>query len=154
MSNDIVSRHFALPAMSDHEIGLVENLAEASLAFEQKKVLTYHVLHGGIYTRTILIEADTTLTGVKIKIPTTLVLSGHAKVFNGSEVVELVGHHVIPASAGRQQAFEAIGDTWLSMSFPTDATTIEDAEAQFTDTPERLLSRQQPDMNRIIITGE
>ncbi len=56
------------------------------------------------------------------------------------------------ASAGRKQAYIAHKDTFLTMSFKTNAKTVEEAEAEFTDDHERLMSRNG--VNKIVITGE
>jgi hypothetical protein len=92
------------------------------------------------------------VTGVLITIPTVLIVSGHATLFIGGEDVELKGYAVIPASAGRKQAVYAHADTLFTMLFPTAARTVEEAEREFTDEPERLASRRAP--NHVTNTGE
>jgi len=142
----------ALPAMSDNAIAKVRELEQRVLGGTQLEIETWHVLHAGMYARTIRIPADSVLTGALIKRATLLIFNGHASVYLGADTVELRGHHVIPASAGRKQAFIAHADTDLTMLFPTTATTVEEAEAEFTDEAERLLSRHG--VNHVTITGE
>ena len=65
---------------------------------------------------------------------------------------ELIGYHVLPAAAGRKQAFLALADTDLTMLFATDARDIATAEGQFTTEPERLMSRAPDAINIVTIT--
>ena len=142
-----------LPAMSAADVDKVGRLESQLRAAEQVPISTTHHFHAGMYARTIRIPAGVVITGALIRISTMLILSGHATVFIGGETIELVGYHVLPASAGRKQAFIAHADTDLTMLFPTCATTVEEAEAEFTGETDLLMSRQQPG-NLTIITGE
>lgn len=141
-----------LPAMRPEAVARVRELEARVLEAPQTEIETWHVLHAGMYARTIRIPAGVVLTGALIKRATLLVFNGHASVFIGDDEIELAGHHVIPASAGRKQAFIAHADTDLTMLFPTTATTVEQAEAEFTDEAERLMSRHG--VNHVTITGE
>lgn len=113
---------------------------------------TYHLLHAGLYVRSIMIPAAHVLTGVRIKIPTVIVLEGDCSVTDGSTVQRYSGFHVIAGAADRQQAYEAHIDTFLAMMFPSSARTVEEAEAQFTDEADRLMSRRS-NQNAVFITG-
>jgi hypothetical protein len=119
----------------------------------QVPIATTHHFHAGMYARTIRIPQGVVITGALIRIPTMLIVSGHVTVFIGGDSIELRGYHVIPASAGRKQVFVAHADTDLTMLFPTSAGTVEEAEAEFTDETELLMSRQQSG-NLTITTGE
>lgn len=116
--------------------------------------LTHHVLHGGMYARTLHVNAGTALTGVEIELATILIVSGDCVVTNGDTSVELSGYNVIPGSAHRKQAFYAVGPLDMTMVFPTAARSITEAEDQFTKEAYRLLSRQCAESNIIIVTGE
>ena len=141
-----------IPAMSAKAIRAVRALEARVLALPQVQIETRHVLHAGMYARTICVPAGVLVTGAHIKIPTLLIVSGHATVLIGGEDVELTGYAVIPASAGRKQAVYAHADTLLTMLFPTGARTVEEAEQEFTDEPDRLRSRHAP--NHVTTTGE
>jgi hypothetical protein len=141
-----------MPAMTPAAIGMVRALEQANAEREQVDLAVDHVLHGGLYTRTVLIPAGVLLTGALIKVPTTLVIDGDATVFNGREI-RWTGRNVVPASAGRKVAFVAHADTWLSMIFATEAKTREDAEREFTDEWEMLASHKS-EFNSVLITGE
>ena len=142
-----------LPATSDRGIEAVRRIEERLLQTPQVDVVTHHVLHAGVYSRTLTMPAGTALTGALIKIATTLVVSGHCTVLLGDgEEVRIQGTHVLAASAGRKQAYIAHDDTTLVMSFATQARTVEQAEEEFTDEADRLLSRRG--RNVVTITGE
>jgi hypothetical protein len=134
-------RHIA--AMSETAIDQVARLEAASLQRPQVLIRTGHVLHAGVYARTVLVPAGVLITGVLVTIPTLLIVCGHATVFVDGGPVELQGYHVVTAEAYRKQAFVAHADTHLTMIFATDAATVEEAEAEFTDEVEMLQSRQE-----------
>lgn len=131
-----------LPAMSREALEKARALHRAMEAMPQVEIEITHCLHDGIYTRTAFVPAGHLVMGVLIKIPTTVIVSGHAQVFIGDETREVQGYQVIPAAAGRKQAALAIEDTYFSMSFRTDATTIKEAENEFTDEAEQLTTRR------------
>lgn len=153
MSDVAVLSNRILP-MSDDAIAQVRALETESLKAPQVDIPTSHVLHAGMYARTITIPAGVLLTGALIKCSTLLIISGDAFVFLDGETVEFNGYGVLPASAGRKQAFVAKTDTRLTMIFATDATCVEEAENQFTDEPDLLLSRLPWAMNTVVVTGE
>ena len=140
--------------MHDEAIAKVRAFESIQLAQPQRAIDTHHVIHAGMYARTICIPAGVVLTGALIKCATLLISDGDAVVFVGDNCIELVGRHVIPASAGRKQAFFARTDTHLTMVFATDATSVAEAEAEFTDEAEMLCSRGLDAVNHITITGE
>lgn len=141
-----------ISAMSDEAIRKVQDLERLNTMLPQVAIDTHHALHAGMYARTIRIPAGVMLTGAKIKIPTVLILSGDAEVYTGDKSVRLTGYHVITADAGRKQAFLAYADTYLTMLFPTDAQTVAQAENEFTDEADSLLSRKQLAYQRYEVT--
>lgn len=140
--------------MTAQAIDKVRELEAITRELPQVEIATDHVLHGGMYARTICIPAGVLLTGVFIRVPTVLVFEGNATVNAGDEPVTLVGYHVLAASAHRRQAFVAHADTRLTMVFATQAKTVAEAEAEFTDEAHLLFSRKPGAVNRINITGE
>ena len=141
-----------IPASTERGIALVCQFESEMRKLPQLKVTTWHTIHAGIYTRTILIPAGAGITGALIKVATTLVVNGHCMVFVGEDSREIAGHCVLPAAGLRKQAFVALQDTWLTMMFKTDAKTVEEAEQEFTDDYEILASRLDDAVNEIIIT--
>lgn len=144
----------ALPASSARAVARVRDLERHVLALPQTPIRTDHVLHGGMYARTILIPAETVLTGALIRVPTMLIVAGDTLVTLDGESVRLSGYHVLPAAAGRKTAFVTIADTHVTMLFPTAARTVEEAEAEFTEEAKGLGSRHTPSSNHVTITGE
>ena len=120
---------------------------------EQIPVYTEHLIHAGMYSRTITLPPDARLVGAFIKIPTLVIVVGCARVLVGKEWATIEGYAVLPASAGRKQIFESRGPLIITMMFPTQARTVDEAEHEFTDEFEILLSRKQ-DLNKVEITGE
>lgn len=153
MSN-LVAAESRIPAMTPEAIGKVRELEAITRELPQVEIATDHVLHGGMYARTITIPAGVLLTGVFIRVPTLLVFDGNATVNAGDEPVTLVGYHVLAASAHRRQAFLAHADTRLTMVFATRAKTVAEAEDEFTDEAHLLFSRKPGAVNHINITGE
>lgn len=131
-----------LPVMGEHEIAAVRELESAALALPQVHIPTDHVFHAGMYARTIKIPAGVALTGAQIKIPTILIISGDVLVYGENGATRHDGYHVALGKCGRKQAFYAVKDTFLTMLFPTEATTVDEAERQFTDEYEKLFSRK------------
>lgn len=123
------------------------------LNLPQIEIQTEHVIHGGMYTRTIRLGPGVVLMGALIKIPTMLIVSGRTKVFTGESWIELDGYHVIPARAGRKQIFVTQEDTNITMMFRTDAKTVDQAEEEFTDEAEALMSKQG-DKDTVTVTGD
>lgn len=141
-----------LPRMSEDALNRVRALEGYMLDAPQSPLVTRHLLHAGMYARTIVLPAGVVLTGALIKIATVLVVNGRVKVYTGDNVLDLAGYNVVPGHAGRKQVFYAEEDTELTMMFPTTAKTVEEAEEQFTDEAARLMSRTG--LNEVLITGD
>lgn len=134
--------HDVVPAMSARAVADVRRLESLSAQRPQAALETTHQFHAGIYARTIKVPAGVLITGALIKIPTTLIVSGETIMYGEGGAVELRGYHVMAAQAHRKSAFLARSDTWITMLFATDATTVEEAEAEFTDETDMLMTRR------------
>ena len=143
-----------LPAMTPAAIDKVRALQITEAARPQVPLETRHVLHGGMYARTILLPNGVELVAALIKIPTLVIVEGSVMVWLGSMSRWLTGQTVLPASAGRKQVFYALLDSTITMIFPTAAKTVADAEACFTDEASLLASRRADAVSETIITGE
>src|SRR6185312_1838312 len=136
---------------------LVERLTEAQNAFlklPQADIFTQHLLHGGMYARTITMPPNLALIGAHIKVPTIVITVGSGKVRLNEGLADIQGYQVLPASANRKQIFVSHdGPLIITAIFPTDAKTVEEAEREFTDEYELLMSNWQ-DLNEVVITGE
>lgn len=131
-----------LPSTPAPMLEYLAEVQERMLQLPQAEVPTEHVLHGGMYVRTVRLAQDTVITGALIKLATILIVNGHAMVFVGEGWTEINGFNVIPASAGRKQLFVALGPVEITMIFPTQAKTVTEAEEEFTDEAAMLLSRR------------
>jgi len=141
-----------ITAMSKDSVARVEALEDIMLGLPQIELTTEHVIHGGMYARTIVIPAGVAITGVFIEVPTLIIVQGDTSVMVNDADMRLTGYNIIPASKGRKQAFVAHTDTVLTMIFATKAKTVEEAENEFTKEADRLLSRTRG--NHVTITGE
>lgn len=125
-------------------VGKVRALEAAMLAKgDDVPIVTSHVLHAGMYFRTVRIPGGRAVTGALIKLPTVLIVNGNVVVYTGEEELHLTGYNVLAAAAGRKSAFAAIGDTDITMAFSTQARTVDEAEREFTDEFDALLSRKE-----------
>jgi hypothetical protein len=132
----------AVTAISPELLQKVRSFERAAIRVDQVPVATEHVLHAGMYARTVRLKPGTAITGALIKRATLLVVNGLALMLVNDGFAHLDGYNVIPASAGRKQVFVARGDVAITMIFPTSARTVEEAEAEFTDETDLLLSRR------------
>ena len=140
----------ALASMSDKSIAKVFELETAVRNLPQVNIQTDHLLHAGMYHRTILIPAATVLVGVVIKIATTVILSGDATLYIDGAPTRFEGYHILPGGPNRKQSFLTHEDTVVTMIFPTDAKTVKEAEEEFTDYTDDLGSRCS-DFNQITV---
>lgn len=152
-ANDLVALGSTLPQSTARGIEFVSRVEEIALSVPQVEITTYHVIHAGIYSRTICIPKGVVLTGALIKVPTTLVINGRAWLLVGdAKEVLFCGYRVFAAAAGRKVGYIAEEDTWVTMSFKTNTKTVEEAENEFSDEADRLFSRRWK--NETVITGD
>jgi hypothetical protein len=152
--SEMVATDNRIQAMSQSSIDKVQALEDQVRLVQQETIKTTHVIHAGVYARTVFIPAAMVMTGVVIKVPTTLIVQGDVMVYMGDDgAVRMRGYNVLAASANRKQAFITIEDTTLTMIFATQAKSVEQAEREFTDQFDLLMSRHGGE-NVVTITGE
>lgn len=140
-----------LPAISPETLVHLRTVEQSMSTFEQAQLTTEHILHGGMYSRTVRFGAEMIICGALIKRATILIINGAVELLAGDDWAFIDGYNVIAASAGRKQVYVTRGPVEMTMIFPTRAETVEEAEAEFTD--DQLLSRMGN--NEVItITGE
>lgn len=152
MSN-ITKLDNCVPAMTSKELEIASEAEEYVNTLDKVPCVTQHTIHDGIYSRTLFMPKGSITVGVIIKVPTTLTLSGKMAVYIGEEVHHIDGYNVIPTLGKRKQVVYAIEDSYATLSFKTDATTVDEAEQEMTDEYERLLSRDKESVNLVNITG-
>ncbi len=152
--NEVAISKDHIAAMSPEAIERVRKLEAEILKQPQTKIATHHLLHAGMYSRTIMVPAGIVLTGSLMKIATILIMSGTFAFFSADDPIVLRGYNILAGSPNRKQAGVAITDTWVTMLFPTNAKTVAEAEEEFTDEGHLLFSRYEDAINHIAITGE
>jgi len=142
---DVVPLLQVVPAMDGAAIDRVRLLEGAASILEQVNIRTFHAFHAGLYARTVFVPAGVCITGALVKIPTLVTVSGHCLLYvgEGEPPREITGYNVLNAESGRKQVFVALDDLAITMCFATAARTVEEAEAEFTDETDLLLSRRQ-----------
>lgn len=138
----------SIPAMSDVAIAMARRMEVANSSRPQMDVRIEDDLYAGVYARTMIVPElppgrSCLITGVFIKIPTLLLADGDALLYLGEDMPRsLTGSKIIRAEAGRKQVYLAQSHFRLTMTFATQAKTKAEAEAEFTDEPDMLQSRQ------------
>lgn len=142
-----------VPACTPETLELLDQVQDVLMNTPQIALMTEHVIHGGMYARTVRLDPGTIISGALVKVPTMLIVNGHARVFVADGWNEILGYNVLPASAGRKQLFVALSPVEITMVFPTSAKTVEEAENEFTDEADLLLSRRKG-LDLTTVTGE
>jgi hypothetical protein len=142
-----------LPASTEEVTAQIVAIEKKMRGMEQIHPQMEHVLHAGMYARTCRLEAGVVIVSVLIKIPTMLTVHGGAYVFAGDRWYQISGYQCMPASAGRKQVYVTFEPTEITMMFPSRAQSVEEAEAEFTDEADALLSRRQDNGDIVIVTG-
>ena len=145
----------AITAMSDDALAKVYRLEEAMReSGDHLNLVTTHLLHAGLYHRTLFIPSGVLVAGTLVQIDTTVIVYGNITVYVEGEPLLLTGYNVLPTYAGRKQAAYAHSDTYFTMSFATKAKTVEEAEEEFTSEFADLWSRRADALNVTMITGD
>lgn len=131
-----------IPPSTARELQVLESHIQDVADLPEAELVTEHFLFAGLYSRTLFMPKDSVIIGALIKIPTVVTVSGHCFMSTGLKAVELKGYHVFKGSANRRQAFIAVEDTYITMSFATQAQTVEQAEEEFTDEFKQLITRR------------
>jgi len=152
--SELVPVHTRLAPTSPAAIEKVRALTGILLQAPQTKFVTEHMLHGGLYTRTVRLPADTVCTAVLILVPTVLITSGKATIYSDDELIHVEGYRVLPGSAGRKIAFVTHSDFSMSMLFTSEAKTVDEAQKEFTPEHELLVPLDRADEHLVLITGE
>lgn len=140
---NLLVRNAPMPPVTEEQNQWFEELCGKVAQLPPVEIKTEHHLHAGMYSRTIYVPAGAAVVGTLIKCPTQLIAHGHFQITDGGVTQEFNGFHVFDGNAGRRAAVVAFSDSAFTMVFPSNAKTVEEAESEFTDEPERLLSRNE-----------
>jgi hypothetical protein len=115
---------------------------------------TEHLLHGGMYVRTIRRDTDSVTIGSLINKATILIVNGSCSMLIGDRRVDLEGYNVLAGLPGRKSFSIARGSVEMTMICPTTATTVEEAENEIFAEADQLLSRRDDSRDQVTITGQ
>jgi hypothetical protein len=141
-----------VPAATPEALAIVNRVEAKMRSMPQIELKTEHILHAGMYARTVRLDARVAIVSVLIKVPTVLTVNGKCRVFAGEVWRDFDGYNVLPANAGRKMIYITFAPTEITMVFPSRAKTVEEAEREFTDEGDMLLSRQSNE-DLVTITG-
>ena len=122
-------------------------------ACPQVDIVTEHLLHGGMYARTIRRGPGVVAVGSLILRATILIVSGPCTLVTGESRLDLHGYNVLPGLAGRKQLSLTHGAVEMTMIFPTSAKTVEEAENEIFAEADQLISRKDGSRDQVTITG-
>jgi hypothetical protein len=143
-----------LPAINPTGMAKIQDMTTIIRKAGSEKFKTKHLVHGGVYTRTVIVPTHTLFTGVLLKVPTTLIVVGKISIYVGEKTILLRGYNVLPGSADRQCAFYTHSTVGMSMSLATTATSVEEIQKEFTDETHLLVPLENTDEHEIVVTGE
>lgn len=137
MSGQVI-RSEALPPLTPADAQKMGGIVSCLLETPEVGIPLDDFFHAGTYVRTCLVPKGAAIVGALIKIPTVVIVSGKCEVTAGSSVRVVDGYAVLRAAPMRRQAFFAVEDTYVTMSFASNAKTRAEAEKEFTDEWELL----------------
>jgi len=135
----------------------LDKLAQADAlirACPQVEIVTEHLLHGGMYARTIRRGPGVVAVGSLILRATILIVSGDCTLLANGHGRRFCGYNVLPGLAGRKSLSLTHGDVEMTMVFPTNAKTVEEAEREIFGEAEDLMSRKEGNQNQVTVTGQ
>lgn len=120
----------------------VRALEAVVLSCPQIDLSTSHLVHAGMYARTILIPAGTVLTGAQTNADNVCICFGDITVTTDDGPRRLTGFNVLPAKAGAKRAGIAHADTWWTTVHRTNLTDISSIENELTVEADSLQTRR------------
>lgn len=120
----------------------VRRLEAAIAQAPQVEVKTTHHFSGGMYARTIYLDAGTVLTGCKHKTDHINIVIGDISVTTDEGMKRLTGYHVLETKAGMKRAGFAHAPTAWTTVCKTEHTDIADAENDLVEEADTLQTRR------------
>ncbi len=143
MSNTLV-QNARLTPLTAEQLENIKRFGEKLLTEgEPCEIATEHHIHAGVYSRTIRVPAGAALTSVIVKCPTQFIGSGDFTLTDGATGKRFKGYHVFDGAAPRVAGIVAHSDCAFTMLFATNAKTVEEAEKEFTDETDRLVTSKE-----------
>ena len=142
-----------IPAPSPATMDSLMRLQTLMADLPEVPLPTEHLLHGGMYARTIRRGPGVVAVGSLILRATILIVSGPCTLVTGESRLDLHGYNVLPGLAGRKQLSLTHGAVEMTMIFPTSAKTVEEAENEIFAEADQLISRKDGSRDQVTITG-
>lgn len=122
----------------------IECIEDALLTLPQVVLETWHHFADGLVARTIMIPADTVLTGAAHKAEHLNICYGDIEVMTDSGMQRLTGYHVIPSLPGTKRIGRTHADTlWTTVHLnPGNERDIAALEDALVEDAHRLQSRR------------
>ena len=153
--NVTVSHAAVLTAASTAVLDRLDRASDLIRQFPQIEVATEHLLHGGMYARTIRRGPGVVAVGSIILRATVLIVCGDCSLVDGDgRVHRFTGYSVLPGMAGRKSLSLTHSEVQMTMIFPTSAKTVEEAENEIFGEAEDLMSRKDGSKDTFVVTGE
>lgn len=112
------------------------------MQFPQVKLETNSMLHAGMCARTIIIPAGLVCTGALVEVESIAIMHGDITMITDDGPKRFTGWHVFAAGSGIKRVGVTHQDTYWTTVFKSDASTVEQAEDQFTSESELLQTRR------------
>ena len=119
----------------------VRRLEAAILQGPQVDLHTTHNFSGGMYARTIYLDAGTVLTGATHKTDHINIVIGDISVTTDEGMKRLTGYHVLETKAGMKRAGFAHAATCWTTVCKTEHTDIANAENDLVEEADQLQTR-------------
>lgn len=143
----------AIPAPSEATLNELMRLQSALSRLPQEPLATEHLIHGGMYARTVRRDFGSFTIGALISKATILIVQGSCSILIEDRRVDLKGYNVLAGLPGRKSMSVAWGPVEMTMIFPTSARTVEEAENEVFAEACQLVSRRDNNQNTVTITG-
>jgi len=141
------------PAPSPSVLDSLMHLQAVMSTLPQIEMPTEHLIHGGMYARTIRRDFDSVTIGSLINKATILIVNGSCSMLIGDRRVDLEGYNVLVGMPGRKSFSIARGPVEMTMICPTSAQTVEEAENEIFAEADQLVSRRESNSNTVVVTG-
>jgi hypothetical protein len=105
VSTDLAVLANTLPTPSPEALANIYEVERRVRETKQIEIPTEHLIHGGMYARTVRLAPGVLIVGVLIKVPTVVIVNGDTVTLAGDQWARLTGFNVIPGGAGRKADF-------------------------------------------------
>lgn len=121
----------------------IEAFNELLQQFPQEYIPVQHLVHGGMYARTVRVKAGTYAVGAMLNHDNISVMVGDCTCSTNDGMVRLTGFNVLPANAGGKRVgyFHADTDWTMIMRIPDGMHDVDEIEQYITCEYDKLQSQ-------------